>query len=214
MLWVALPLQVGLIIFAKPFLTLWMGSRYAESSYPTLVILAAPLALYVTHTLGVRLLYGTGRLAWFSRAMMIEAAVNLGLSVALARPFGIEGVAWGTTIPNSALCLAVMVHVCQSLEIGFLSYLREVFVRPFLLASLLAFGWAVVTSVVIPPRTWSSLLGTGICGVLAYGSVAVVAEFGPKLVIRIINARSRALAGELRLLVSRTAPVENRDARR
>ena len=41
-LWAVLPLQVGLIVLGKPFLTLWMGARYADSSYPTLVILALP----------------------------------------------------------------------------------------------------------------------------------------------------------------------------
>jgi O-antigen/teichoic acid export membrane protein len=213
-LWTILPLQVGLLVFGKPFLTLWMGPWYAESSYPTLAILAGPLALYVTQTLGVRALYGTGRLAWFSRAMMVEAAANLVLSVALARPLGIEGVAWGTTIPNLALNLAVMVYVCKAFEIGFGSYVKEVFVRPSLLACLLALSWAMVTSMVIPPRTWTVLLGTGVCGLLAYGSVAAVVEFGPRMVIRIISARYRAVAGELRLLVSRTAPVESRGANR
>ena len=96
--------------------------------------------------MAVRVLYGTGRLHWFSRAMMAEAAANLLLSVALARPLGIEGVAWGTTIPNLAFNGALMVYVCRSLGFSLWNFVRDVYISPTLLACLLAFSWAVTTS--------------------------------------------------------------------
>jgi O-antigen/teichoic acid export membrane protein len=212
-LWAALPVQVGLIMLGKPFLTLWMGPLYAESSYPTLVILAIPLALMLPQAMAVRALFGTGRLVWFSRALMVEAAGNLAISVALARPLGIEGVAWGTTIPNLALGVALMVYVCRSFEIGFLEYVREVFVRPLLLACLLVFGWAIATSLFLP-RTWLMLIGTGLGGLLAYGAVAVAVEFGLDSVIRVVNTWLHALAGGSRLPVARPTIVDDGDADR
>jgi O-antigen/teichoic acid export membrane protein len=207
-LWAVLPLQVGLIVLGKPFLALWIGPRYATASYPTLVILAVPLALVLTQGMGVRALYGTGRLDWFARAMLVEAAANLLLSIALAHPLGIEGVAWGTTIPNFAFNVALMVYVCRSFGIGFLHYVRDVYVRPSLLACLLAFGWAVSTCMVIPPQTWPILIVTGLCGCLAYMAVAVVVEFGPEPVIQVIRDRLRTLAAGSRLLAYRTTPVD------
>ena len=192
MLWIVLPFQIGLVLLGKPFLTLWMGARYAESTYPTLVILAAPLALAMTQALGIRALFGTGKLDWYARAVMVEAIANLLLSVALARPLGIEGVALGTAIPNIAFNLALMVFLCRQFAIGLFHYVIEVFLWPLLPASLLAFAWAVTVSLLIP-RTWPMFFGTGLCGLLAYGSVAVLVEFGPKLVIQVIQARIRAL---------------------
>ena len=44
-LWTILPVQMGLILLGKPFLTLWLGPRLAAESYSVLVILAIPLPL-------------------------------------------------------------------------------------------------------------------------------------------------------------------------
>jgi O-antigen/teichoic acid export membrane protein len=211
--WAILPVQVGLFVLGKPFLALWLGPRYAESSFPTLLVLAIPLALYLTQAMAARVLFGTGRLEWFARAMMVEAAANLILSVAFARPLGIVGVALGTTIPNLVFDAAVMVYVCRSLGIGFWSYVRDVLARPSLVACVLAFGWVVTTSLILP-QTWPILIGTGLSGLLAYGAVAVVVEFEPESVIRVVNTWFRALARESRLRVYRATPVDNSDGRR
>ena len=112
---------------------------------------------------------------------------------------GIEGVASGTTIPNLAFNGALMVYVCRRFGISLLNFVREVYAGPSLLACLLAIGWALTTSL-IPPRTWPMLIGTGLCGLLAYGAVAVVVEFGPESVMQVIGVRIRALAGEVGLL--------------
>ena len=63
-----------IIILGKAFILRWMGSQFARS-YPVLVILMA--AMIDT----------------------IEALLNLGLSLALVRPFGMAGVALGTALP-------------------------------------------------------------------------------------------------------------------
>src|SRR4029077_19992888 len=42
---VIVPIQIGMVMLGKPFLTLWMREPYADLSYPTLVILSVPLSL-------------------------------------------------------------------------------------------------------------------------------------------------------------------------
>ncbi|MHB1558800.1 MAG: lipopolysaccharide biosynthesis protein [Isosphaeraceae bacterium] len=195
-LWGALPVQIGLIALGRPFLSLWIGPRYAEASYATLVILSIPLALAMTLATGVRVLYGTGRLEWYTRAVIAEAAANLILSTALASPVGIEGVAWGTTIPNLVFNLALMIHTCRVLEIGLWEYSRGVFLRPILLGATLACGWGAVLSIEAEPSTWLSLLATGGVGLLAYGFIALIVEFGPRWMTWVIRSRIRALTGE------------------
>jgi O-antigen/teichoic acid export membrane protein len=191
-LWAVLPLQVGLFILGKPFLTLWMGPRYAEASHLTLVILAMPLALSQTLAMGVRVLYGTGRLEWYCRAIIAEAASNLILSTALARPLGIEGVAWGTTLPNLVFNAALLVYTCRFLGIGPWDYVRDVLLRPTLLGCLLACGW-MITTFLVPPRTVPTFIATGFFGLIVYAAVAVLVEFGPRWVLQVINSRIRAL---------------------
>ncbi|HMC63301.1 MAG TPA: oligosaccharide flippase family protein, partial [Gemmataceae bacterium] len=129
-LWLVMPIQVGLLILGKPFLARWIDPEFAERTYPTLAILSGPLALALSQSVSARILYGTGRLRWFSRALIVEAIVNLLLSVALAQPLGIEGVALGTALPNVLVNIAVMLYVCRSLGVGVTQYLRQAFVRP------------------------------------------------------------------------------------
>src|SRR5436309_2806546 len=59
-LWLILPVQLGLLLLGRPFLLLWMGPEYAELSYPTLAILALPLSLALSQSVSARILYGTG----------------------------------------------------------------------------------------------------------------------------------------------------------
>src|SRR5262249_55621846 len=99
-LWLILPIQVGLLVLGKPFLARWMGPPYDELSYPTLVILTVSLGLLISQSVSSRILYGIGRLRWFARMLLLEAAANLVLSIVLASPLGIEGVALGTAIPS------------------------------------------------------------------------------------------------------------------
>ncbi len=177
-LWLILPVQAGLLVLGRPFLVLWMGPRYAEQSYPTLVILAVPLGLALAESIGGRLLYGVGRLRWFARLVLAEAVANLLLSVVLARPLGIEGVALGTALPNVVAALAVSVYVCRALGVGLGAYFREAFLAPVLLSAALAAGW-LAAGRWCEPADWPRLIGTGAAGLAAYLAVAGLLEFGP-----------------------------------
>src|SRR5262249_49355332 len=156
-----LPIQAGLLILGRPFLTIWMGPRYAEASYPTLAILAVPLALAMTQSVSARILYGLGQLRWFVRVVIAEALANLLLSVILAEPLGIEGVAWGTTLPNIVANLAVMGYVCRRLGVGTGEYVWRAFVWPCAVAALLAVAWVLIC-IRWEPTSWLELVTVGL----------------------------------------------------
>jgi Na+-driven multidrug efflux pump len=106
-----------------------------------------------------------------------EAVANLLLSLALVRPFGIEGVAWGTTIPNIIGNLVVPVYVCGLLNVRLVDYLRKSFLKPLVVVIPLAAAWGL-SGAWMPPSNWLSLfLVTGI-GLCSYAIVAVGTEFG------------------------------------
>jgi O-antigen/teichoic acid export membrane protein len=176
-LWLILPVQLGLILLGRPFLRLWMGEEYAALSYPTLVILALPLSLALAQSVPVRILYGTGRLRWFARAVIAEAALNLLLSIALVRPYGIEGVALGTALPNTLLNCAVGVYVCRTMAVPVGTYLRRSFLAPCATALLPGGVW-LASWLWGEPDTWLSLVVTTASGLAAYLAVAVAAEVG------------------------------------
>jgi O-antigen/teichoic acid export membrane protein len=176
-LWLILPVQLGLLLLGRPFLRLWLGEEYAVLSYPTLAILALPLSLALATSVPVRILYGTGRLRWFARAVIAEAVLNLLLSIALVRPYGIEGVAIGTAIPNTLLNCAVGFFVCRKMGVGPGTYLRRSFLAPCAAALLPAGAW-LASWLWAEPNTWLSLVATTAAGLAGYVVVAVAAEVG------------------------------------
>ena len=195
-LWFILPVQAGLHLLGKPFLALWMGPEYGGWSYPTLVILALPLSLLMSQSVSGRVLYGLGQLRWFTVVVVLEAVANLLLSLALVRPFGIEGVAWGTTIPNIVGNLVVAVHVCGLLNVPLGDYLRKSFRKPLaVVCPLAAVWWAAATWA--PLHHWPSLIMVAVIGLAGYAVIAGIAEFGFATVIGKIQQFFAKLASQL-----------------
>jgi len=190
-LWLILPVQLGLMLLGRPFLLLWMGEEYAALSYPTLVILSLPLALALSQSVPIRILYGTGRLRWFARAVIVEALANLLLSVLLVQRYGIEGVALGTALPNTLLNCAVGWYVCRHLGVGVCTYLRRSFLAPCIAAVLPAGVWLAAWCWT-PPDSWLSLVATTAVGLAGYVVVAAAAEFGLGNVARGLTAAVRS----------------------
>jgi O-antigen/teichoic acid export membrane protein len=93
-------LNVNLVFLGVPFLRLWVGPAYAD---------AAPLVLLCLGAAGFLQSIATQSQAPFCLALqalrfpvmvlLFEALANLILSVALARPMGIAGVALATAVP-------------------------------------------------------------------------------------------------------------------
>ena len=150
----------------------------------------------LSQSVSARILYGTGRLRWFSRALIVEAIVNLLLSVALAQPLGIEGVALGTALPNVLVNIAVMGYVCRSLGVGITKYLRRAFVGPLLVGALLAVFWLAITWR-DAPRTWIALGTTGTLGLTAYAVLAIITELRLKRIVTRLYAHMRKLTSHL-----------------
>jgi O-antigen/teichoic acid export membrane protein len=188
--WLILPIQAGLLILGKPFLALWMQDPpdFAEKSFPTLVILAIPLALTMSQSVPTRILFGTSRLRWFSRACLVEAFFNFVLSVTLVTSLGIEGVALGTALPNVVLNVGLAVYICLTLGVSVGRYLRTSFLLPLAPTGLLALFWVAAVSW-LAPLDRTSLVVIGMVGLAGYGVMALVLEFGPRRVEAFLRER-------------------------
>ncbi|MEW4568948.1 flippase [Tautonia sp. JC769] len=159
-LWLIIPVQLGIFFLGKPFFRLWIGPEHAERCYPVLIILAAPLALVLSQSIAGRILYGVGKVRGFSRLVMIEAISNLGLSLLLIGPFGIVGVAIGTMIPSVIMNIYLIYYACSVIEISLVSYLRSAFVLPTIAGVSLMLVWVVLVSI-WPVTSWIRLLAVG-----------------------------------------------------
>jgi O-antigen/teichoic acid export membrane protein len=194
LLYVALPVQMGLWLFGRAFLTLWLGdSAYADAAYPTLVVLALPLAVSVAQSVALRVLYGVGELTVYARLTLVEAGVKLALAFGLIYVWGIVGIAWATAVP--ALCMgAVAIRLAyRRAGLSGWTYLRTCWVGPVQLLALATLGWLVGLQL-LPLDCWAHLLVVGGGGCVVY-ALAVV-RYEARTVARWLAWRGVRLAAD------------------
>lgn len=102
----AAPLCLGLIVLADSLIHSWVGTKFSDSVLPTQILLAVVLVRVATGSANL-IARGAGLHKLLSYTNATTAVVNVLLSIALIRPFGLVGVSLGTLIPVtvSALCV-------------------------------------------------------------------------------------------------------------
>src|SRR5262245_17863554 len=173
-LYLILPVHLGLVVFGQPFLTVWLGDpAYADRCYPALVILSSTLTLVVAQSVASRILYGTARLKGFARAALLEAAGNVVLSVLLCPRFGLVGVAIGVAVPNLVMCLWVIAHTARGLGVRWTDYVTDAWLRPLVIATAPLIVWLLVGW---PLTGWGPLAAAILTGLGPYAVTVLAVE--------------------------------------
>jgi O-antigen/teichoic acid export membrane protein len=186
-LYLVLPIHLGLLLFGRPFLARWIGGlQYADWCFPVVAILSATLTIGVAQSVASRILYGMGKLRLFARLSLVEAVLNLALCFALVSPFGIAGVAVAVAVPNILFCLFAISYACYVLDVSAWRYLRTSWLGPLAANGLPIILWWIVTPV---EATWRALaLGIG-AGLVPYVLLVAGIELAPRLAIRFSRLR-------------------------
>jgi O-antigen/teichoic acid export membrane protein len=131
-----LPMTAVLLVLGKSVIEVWVGKKYVATSYPVLVTLLIPCTFSWAQAGSVRVLFGMGKHRTWAFVQLAEGISNLILSIILARPYGILGVAVGTAIPlMCTMVLFMPAHLCRVLGIRLRIYLREAFGLPLLITA-------------------------------------------------------------------------------
>lgn len=130
---------VCLVVLFNPFISLWLGADYLFSMPIVLLIV---LSFYVT---GMRQSVLTFReamgLYWYDRHKpLFESAINLAVSILLAKPFGIVGIFIGTVVSTLSTCTWVEPYIL--FRHGFGAPVGKYFARYALNTLLTAFAGA------------------------------------------------------------------------
>jgi O-antigen/teichoic acid export membrane protein len=167
---------IGAAFFGDALILTWVRDPYPESHTILIVLLFAQM---VSAPLGIvrSIIFGTGDAKTPALMHLAEAVSNVILSLILIGPFGILGVALGTTIPILAVELgALLPYACRRLKLGLLSMIRSVLGPQVLpLTVLFAYCFWVETNFEIA-RGWEKLIAVAIGGGTALGC-AVGASF-------------------------------------
>ncbi len=157
-----LPIAVVLIVLAFPLVDAWVGAKMAAAA-PVLQILAVAVSLRVGNATSTTLLKGAGAVRRVAMVNIITGVVNLVMSAALVRSFGLTGVAIGTLVPVAIASICVLFpDACRRVELP----VGHAFRRAVWPAAWPAFVTAVALTAIRP------YLRMGLLGVAAGGAVA------------------------------------------
>jgi len=157
-----------LIVLGPRFIAWWIDPSFEAPAGQVLQILMISYLVFLpVRGVSLPILMGLGKPGLPTIGFLVSGVVNLGLSIVLARPLGLAGVALGTAIPNVLFAALVLVCACRELETPVGEYLRYVVPRATLgalpvLALLLWFKLGLEV------RSLGGLAGAGAAMVLLF----------------------------------------------
>ena len=158
---------LGVFFLGLPFISCWIGPSYAEKGKNVLFLLALYFLWPMLNPLQGRVLTSMGRQGKLAKVRAWEVLVNLGLSLAMVRPLGLEGVALAAVISRTLFEPVVFWVVSRNLNVTVWRYPREVLLS---LLAPLAIGGAVYYLLLqaLAPTTYTAILMIGAIGSAAY----------------------------------------------
>lgn len=122
---ISLPICVLLALLGRELMAAWVGSSFAWAAIP-LTWLAVGQVFDLSQSAGQQILMNAGHHKTLAVLTIIEAVLNLALSIFLVRILGVVGVAIGTTIPIVMRSLVFYpIYMPRVTDLKLTHYLRE-----------------------------------------------------------------------------------------
>ena len=122
----SLPISLALLFRGRTFIGLWMGTSYMDISGSILQILLIAQLMSVAVSTAGSVMMATGKHLGPAKCAVVEACLNVALTLLLCRRFGAYGVAWGTSIAVTLVTLVFWPRYIQrNLDIPVATYLQS-----------------------------------------------------------------------------------------
>lgn len=167
----SLTLGIALFLFmAGPqFLGWWLGGDFVGPGGAVLRILMIGSILFLpARGVAVPILMGIGNPRVPALGFAATGLLNLVLSIAWARPFGLAGVALATIVPNALFALLLVYAVCRKLEVGVREYFAYVVSKP-LIGTIPILASLYLSSRVLGLTSFAGLAAAGLLSASVFG---------------------------------------------
>ena len=155
-----LPVGCTLIVLARPILTVWVGSDYADYAHLVIILTMASLIDTSQWPAG-SILQGMGRHRPLAFIAVGTGMANLALSIALVGNLGLTGVALGTLLPTAVACFGLILpYAVRVIGVTKTQLIKEVLLPAF----VPVFPTVIVLYVLQQAIEPSSLLSIMRCG--------------------------------------------------
>jgi len=173
-------------VLGPRFIGWWIDASFEGPAGAVLQILMISSLIFLpVRGVALPVLMGLGKPVLPSLTFLGAGVLNLVLSLVLARPLGLVGVALGTAIPNVLFAAVVLIVACRELGIGVFEYLRYVVPRTVLggLPVLIALLWFKL-GLAVHSLAGLVTAGVSVCFLFAVLSVFFVYRNDPYLDLR------------------------------
>jgi O-antigen/teichoic acid export membrane protein len=182
---------IYLLVFGPRFIGWWVGSEFEISSGSVLRILMVSFLIFLPiRCVGQPILMGMGKPGLPTLAFIAAGILNLILSILLATPFGIEGIAYGTAIPNVLYAITLLVMTSRELKVSLLEYARYVFLKP-ILGALIPFAFLLYFYFSFQITTFFGLLLVGLAMTAVFLAVCITYTYRGDVYVDLIDAFRR-----------------------
>lgn len=130
LMFVAIPLFIGLIVFGKEFIVLWMGEEFGAHSH-ILILLAIPQLVVMAVSPGGSIIAGLGYVRFGALMTLTQGIVNLGLTLlfVMVMKLGLTGVALGTLVPMVVANVILALFILRWIKLSVNHFLLNNVVR-------------------------------------------------------------------------------------
>ncbi|MFW5869265.1 MAG: lipopolysaccharide biosynthesis protein [Planctomycetota bacterium] len=151
---IGIGLWVGIFVFGREFMHLWMGPDY-DISYWVVAILAVGQVPVIIASLAQPIASGLGYVKTMATVNVLRVLMNVGVTVLfLVLGWGLRGVACGTTVSNIAGILTIVVLVLRWINLSLKTYVEQSVVRWFALGCAFA-GMSYLVVLALPRDGWA-----------------------------------------------------------
>ena len=160
------PIALVLVVLAEPLIRAWIRKPEILGAAPVIQILAFAVALRVGNATSTTLLKGAGQVRHVAMVNIWTGLVNLALSAALIKPFGLGGVAIGTLIPVAFSSIFILFPAaCRRVGVPVLDAARQA-VWPATWPALVVGALLFVSRAFTPAGFWFVVAEAAAAGLL------------------------------------------------
>lgn len=157
------------IVFGKPFLLLWAGNAYCDAYYICLMFFI-PLTVPLIQNIGIIILQARNSMRFRSLLYIFIALASLGLSILLAKPYGVYGCAFATSLAlliGQVIIMNIYYHYKQSLNM--LKFWKEIIKMSIVPMVLVTIGLFITNSPLFYTISLTKFLAVGLLFTIIYG---------------------------------------------
>jgi len=157
-----------LLVLGPRFIAWWIDPTFEQPAGQVLQILMVSYLVFLpVRGVALPILMGLHKPGLPTIGFLVAGVINLALSILLARPLGLAGVAIGTAIPNVLFAVLVLVHACRELDTPVAEYLRYVVPRATL-GALPVLALLLWFKLDLDVRSLGGLAGAGVAMLLLF----------------------------------------------